>query len=67
MERHEAWLARAQSSLEIAGAKISAAVFYEDLCYQAQQAAEKALKGMLIYFKAEPQFTHNIGVLLWKR
>jgi HEPN domain-containing protein len=37
---------------------------YEDLCFQAQQAAEKALKGLLIYYQEEPEFTLNINVLL---
>ena len=64
MERYESWLDRAKSSLEIAGTRNSNLVYYEDLCYQAQQAAEKAIKGLLIYYKVEPQFTHNIGVLL---
>ena len=64
MERYESWLDRAKSSLEIAGTRNSNLVYYEDLCYQAQQAVEKAIKGMLIYYKVEPQFTHNIGILL---
>jgi HEPN domain-containing protein len=64
MERHEAWIDRAKSSLEIAGTRNSNLVYYEDLCYQAQQAVEKALKGLLIYYNVEPKFTHNIGVLL---
>jgi HEPN domain-containing protein len=34
------------------------------LCCQAQQAAEKALKGLLIYYGVEPELTHNIGILL---
>ena len=64
MERYESWLDRAKSSLEIACTRNSDLVYYEDLCYQAQQAVEKAIKGMLIYFNIEPQFTHNIGILL---
>jgi HEPN domain-containing protein len=64
MERYESWLDRAKSSLEIAKIRNSNFVYYEDLCYQAQQAVEKAIKGLLIYYKVEPQFTHNIGVLL---
>jgi HEPN domain-containing protein len=63
MERYESWLDRAKSSLEIAGTRNSNFVYYEDLCYQAQQTVEKAIKGLLIYYKVEPQFTHNIGVL----
>jgi HEPN domain-containing protein len=64
MERYETWFDRAKSSLEIAGTRNSDLVHYEDLCYQAQQAVEKAIKGLLIYYNVEPQFTHNIGVLL---
>ena len=29
-----------------------------------QQAVEKALKGLLIYYRFEPKFTHNIKILL---
>ena len=64
MERYESWITRAKSSLEIAKTRNSNLVYYEDLCYQAQQTVEKAIKGMLIYYNAEPQFTHNIGLLL---
>jgi HEPN domain-containing protein len=34
------------------------------LCFQAQQAAEKALKGLLIYYNEEPEFTHTIERIL---
>jgi HEPN domain-containing protein len=64
MEQHEIWLARARSSLEYAKAKVSHLVYYEEQCYQAQQAAEKALKGLLIYYNEEPEFTHNIDKIL---
>jgi len=40
------WIARAKSSLALATAT-APGVLYEDLCFQAQQAAEKALKGSL--------------------
>jgi HEPN domain-containing protein len=46
--------------LEYAKAKVSRLVYYEEQCYQAQQAAEKALKGLLIYYQVDPEFTHNI-------
>ncbi|MDR1904246.1 MAG: HEPN domain-containing protein [Treponema sp.] len=45
MERYEAWIDRAKSSLEMASTRISSLVYYEDLCYQAQQAVEKGIKG----------------------
>jgi HEPN domain-containing protein len=64
MERHETWLDRARSALDMAKVKVTPRVLYEDLCFQAQQAAEKALKGVLIYYQEEPEFTHNINVVL---
>ena len=45
-------------------AKVSQNIYFEDLCYQAQQAVEKSFKGLLIFYGIEPEFTHNIGVLL---
>ena len=64
MERYEEWISRAKSSYELSKTVISNDIYFEDLCYQAQQAVEKAFKGLLIYFGVEPEFTHNIGVLL---
>ena len=66
MARYEEWIERAKSNLELAQAKIIHHIYYEDLCYQSQQAAEKALKGLLIYYGVEPEFTHNIEILLNK-
>ena len=64
MERYESWIERAKSSLELAETKIIRHIYYEDLCFQLQQAAEKALKGLLIYYGFEPEYTHNIEILL---
>ena len=64
MERYESWIERAKSSMELAQAKIIRYIHYEDLCFQLQQAAEKALKGLLIYYGFEPEYTHNIEILL---
>ena len=64
MERHESWIDRTKSSYELSKATISNNIYFEDLCYQAQQAVEKSLKGLLIYYGVEPEFTHNIGRLL---
>jgi HEPN domain-containing protein len=64
MERYESWIERAKSCLEISKIAVNANVYYEDLCYQSQQAVEKMLKGLLIYYEVEPEFTHNIGILL---
>jgi len=64
MERYESWIARAKSSYEISKTEIKNNIYYEDLCYQSQQAVEKVLKGLLIYFGIDPEFSHNIGLLL---
>ena len=64
MARHEEWIQRAKSSLELAQAKIIRYIQYEDLCFQIQQAVEKALKGLLIFYNVEPEFTHNIELLI---
>ena len=64
MARFLEWMHRAKGSLEMAQIKIIGHIQYEDLCFQVQQAAEKALKGLLIYYGIEPEFTHNIEKLL---
>jgi len=64
MERYEEWIKRAKSNLELAQVKIIHYIQYEDLCFQLQQAAEKALKGLLIFYGVEPEYTHNIDLLI---
>jgi HEPN domain-containing protein len=58
------WLARAKSSLAISKNKVDETVFYEDLCFQAQQSVEKALKGLLIFYHVDPEKTHNLISLI---
>ena len=41
------WLARAKSNLVVAEGEKAEEIFWEDLCFEAQQAAEKALKAVL--------------------
>ena len=36
----------------------------EIICYHCQQAAEKYLKGVIIYFEEEPEKTHDLSRLL---
>ena len=64
MERYESWLERARSIYELAKTVGNDLIYYEDLCYQIQQSVEKSLKGLLIYYKVEPEFTHNIEILM---
>ncbi|MDO8871680.1 MAG: HEPN domain-containing protein [Methanoregula sp.] len=57
------WLGRAKSSLILSLAK-TPGVLYEDLCFQAQQAAEKALKAVFVTRKIPYLYTHDINALL---
>jgi len=39
-------------------------VYLEDLCYDAQQAAEKAIKALLIHLRVRYPYTHDLAQLL---
>lgn len=59
------WLRRARSNLARAAAgRVAQEVLYEDLCFDAQQAAEKAIKAVLIHRKVAFPKTHAIVDLL---
>jgi len=59
------WLRRARSNLERARVgQISEEILYEDLCFDCQQSAEKALKALLISLDKEFPWTHSIARLL---
>lgn len=61
----QVWLQRARSNLARARLGRQAEdILLEDLCFDAQQAAEKALKGLLIYLHLDYPRTHSIGHLL---
>lgn len=60
----EIWLRRARSNLAIARAGKGENVLLEDLCFEAQQAAEKALKALLLHLIGEYPRTHAFTVLL---
>jgi HEPN domain-containing protein len=59
------WLNRARSNLARArsGATIPE-VYLEDLCFDAQQAAEKALKAVLIHLDVSFPYVHDLARLL---
>jgi HEPN domain-containing protein len=61
---YNTWMDRAKSSLIISKTRYDENVFYEDLCFQAQQAVEKALKALLIFYKVDPEKTHNLVALI---
>ena len=57
------WLNRARSNL--AQAKVDHPdVYFEDLCFNAQQAVEKAIKALLIKYGVEFPYVHDITELL---
>ena len=57
------WLSRSQSNLTQARARLPG-VYLEDLCFAAQQAAEKAIKSVLIHLGIRFPYTHDITRLL---
>lgn len=57
------WLNRAQSNLALANTQ-GAGVYLEDLCFNAQQAAEKAIKALLIQRGVAFPYVHDITQLL---
>lgn len=57
------WLNRARSNLVLARAW-SADVYLEDLCFNAQQAVEKAIKALLIQHNIEFPYVHDLSRLL---
>ncbi|HKK65014.1 MAG TPA: HEPN domain-containing protein [Clostridia bacterium] len=64
MSEYKDWLKRARSAFDLSRIDKGKNIVYEDLCFQAQQAAEKALKALYIYYQFEPPRTHNLVVLL---
>ena len=57
------WLNRARSNLARARDR-AAEVYLEDLCFDAQQAAEKAIKAVMIKRGIDFPYIHDIGRLL---
>lgn len=57
------WLNRARSNL-VRATVTAPEVYLEDLCYDAQQAAEKAVKGLLLSRAIRHPFTHDLSALL---
>lgn len=59
------WLQRAKSNLARAElGKQTQDILYEDLCFDAQQSAEKALKAVMAFLKIDVPKTHSIGYLI---
>jgi len=61
----ETWLVRARSNLSRAQqGKTTPEIVYEDLCFDCEHAAEKALKGLLILKDIVPPQTHSLALLI---
>lgn len=58
------WLRRAKSNLARAKQPKPDEALWEDLCFDAQQAVEKAFKAVLVFRGVDFPKTHNIRVLL---
>ena len=59
----EEWLSRARSNLAQARVR-QPEVYLEDLCFQAQQATEKALKALLLRRAGSFPYVHDLRALL---
>ncbi len=57
------WLNRAGSDLVIARSRLEGA-YLEDLCYHAQQAAEKAMKAVLLHRRGTFPYIHDLAELV---
>ncbi len=60
----ENWLKRAKSNLAIAKQPKTEDIFWEDYCFEIQQAAEKALKAVLLSKNIKFRFVHDLAELL---
>ncbi len=63
MEDAREWVRRARSDLTLARGKRKG-VYLEDLCFHAQQAAEKAIKALLIRHEIKFPYVHDLAALL---
>jgi HEPN domain-containing protein len=57
------WLEYARADLALARAPLPPGGLYEQLCFHAQQVAEKSLKAVLLQEGVEFPFTHNVQAL----
>ena len=61
----EAWLQRSRSDISLARAVLNSPdVLREDVCFHAQQCAEKALKALLVHLEVSCQRTHALEALI---
>lgn len=58
------WIKRAKSNLAIARQPKTPDIYWEDLCFETQQAAEKALKAVMFAKGLKFRFVHDLAVHL---
>jgi HEPN domain-containing protein len=58
------WLDNATSDLALACVKKTRKIRYEHLCFHAQQAAEKAIKALLLSLNIEVPRTHDLAYII---
>ena len=61
---YQDWVRHAKSDLDLATVEKPDDVLWENLCFHAQQAAEKSLKALLVFKNIEFPWTHNLRILL---
>ena len=64
LELAKRWLVRARGSLELAHHPREGNVLWEDLGFNAQQAAEKAIKAVLVSAGVQPPRAHDMATLV---
>lgn len=60
----EDWLARAKADLALAQLELPPGAVYEDLCFHAQQAAEKAIKAVFVFHGWAFPYVHDLDELI---
>jgi HEPN domain-containing protein len=63
-EDPEEWMNRARSNLAIAKNRNDTTIYLEDLCFNAQQSAEKGLKAVCISHHIEYPYIHDLAALV---
>jgi HEPN domain-containing protein len=57
----EEWLRRAKGNLALAKQRKPKDAYWEDLCFEAEQAVEKAVKAVMRFHGIDFPKTHDIG------
>lgn len=62
---HKDWIVYAESDFALAKqGRVSKNILYSSLCFHCQQAVEKSIKAVLIYYNIRFPKTHDIDILI---